>query len=323
MKKIITNPIANVPQRAKSHSFGWASAWADLLGADINHKCDTGINDAEILYIDHGANFGGTLNLFGGCTDDIVRKINAVAVHRNVVSLDHDMPNYGEQLRKRIGAKTTSQFVDDDWCDAVSKFCQSVPTYRMQDHAGLAKLPVIVGDSHSIAFSRKNEAIFRNDGMTLRRAIDTPVEELLRGYSPQMGQAVTLCFGSIDIRHHLLRPGADPINWHGYRELISKLVDQGYDVYACAPVPVEYEERRIPKTGYYKGTPFYGSREDRASLTQEIIGEIEYSVGPHNLIQPPHEWYTMCPEQYASEKMELSSSVHIAPPNYYRNHWGE
>ena len=323
MKKMMTNPIQNIAQMRKSHAKGWAMSWSELLDAEINHGCDTGINNAEILYIEHGVNFAGSLNMFGGATDEVIRRINAVAVHPNVVSLDHNMPNYGEILRKRINAKTTSHLVTQDWCDAISKFCKGVPSYSMVDKAWAAAKDVIIGDSHSIAFSRKDEAIFRNDGMTLRKAIGTPVAELLRGYEPEPGKSVTLCFGSIDIRHHLLRPGAEKIDWVGYKKLITELVDLGLDVYACAPVPVEYEGRKIPKTGMYKGTGFYGSQADRASLTQEIIGEIEYIVGPRQLIQPPHEWYTMCPEAYAKEKMEMSGSVHIAPPNYNRNHWGE
>jgi hypothetical protein len=42
------------------------------------------------------------------------------------------------------------------------------------------------------------------------------------------------------------------------------------DVWFAAPVPVEFEGRRIPKSGFYKKTPFYGSWKERWDLTNEF-----------------------------------------------------
>ena len=36
-----------------------------------------------------------------------------------VFSLDHEMPDWGEMLRKRIGNKTTTPFIAEKWCDEV------------------------------------------------------------------------------------------------------------------------------------------------------------------------------------------------------------
>jgi hypothetical protein len=93
------------------------------------------------------------------------------------------------------------------------------------------------------------------------------------------------------------------------------------DISFTTPVPVEYEDRRLPKTGYFKGTPFFGSRQDRLDLTYRIIEGLNKRKA--NVIMPPEEWYKMDGEKYAKTYMENSSSVHISPQYYRRNDWGK
>ena len=113
-------------------------------------------------------------------------------------------------------------------------------------------------------------------------------------------------------------------------EMIKEYVRQGQeiekeynaDVWYSAPVPVEYEGRKLPKTGYFKGTPFYGSREDRLALTLRFIDLLNKHSG-NKVVMPPSGWYSMDGEQYAKKYMENSSSVHISPEYYRRYGWGE
>jgi len=317
---VITNPISNVPINAKSHSHGWAQVWRDLLGATIDYKCTPKILNADKVYIEHGANFGGTLNLFGGATKDVYDKINLVCACKDIVSLDWDMPDYGAMLKKRIGANTTYEGITEEWCDQVSKRLSTVPSLKMED---LNNASITLGDSHSIAFSGPGHSVLRNDGKTLHGALKNGLDSLLRGCVPT--DSIYLSFGSIDIRHHLIRHGDNAVD-----DLVKEYIKQGteleakYDVpvYYAYPVPVEHEERRIPKTGYYKKTPFYGTQQERAELTKRFIGLIEDQSG-NMTIDPPSEWYTMDPKKYAETFMELGGSFHIAPPFYYRNNWGE
>ena len=319
MNNVITNPIANVPMNAKSHSHGWAQVWRDQLNATIDYKCTPKILNYDTVYIEHGANFGGTLNLFGGATKDVYDKINLVCACKNIVSLDWDMPDYGAMLKKRIGAKTTYEGITEDWCDQVSKRLSTVQSLKQEN---LDYASVTLGDSHSIAFSGVNHSVLRNDGKTLHGALKVGLESLLRGCVPT--DSIYLSFGSIDIRHHLLRHDTGAVD-----DLVKEYVKQGteleakYDVpvYYAYPVPVEYEERRIPKTGYYKKSPFYGTQQQRAELTKRFIDLLEDESG-NMTIDPPAEWYTMDPKKYAETFMELGGSFHIAPPFYYRNNWG-
>jgi hypothetical protein len=316
---VITNPISNVPVNEKSHVHGWTQVWRDQLGANIDHKCTAKILEADTVYLDHGANFGGTLNLFGGANEDVYIRLNRVAACENIVSLDHDMPDFGAMLKKRIGANTTYEGITEQWCDALSNRFSNVPSLKQED---LKYGSVTLGDSHSIAFSDINHRVLRNDGKTLHGSLKVGLEHMLRGVVPS--ETIHLCFGSIDIRHHFLRHSGFDLQSYikQYTDQGKQLEDKfGAKVKYAFPVPVEFEGRRIPKSGFYKGTAFYGSWQDRYDLTERFKDEL-YNYSDGSVVAPPSEWYTMDPEKYAKTFMEHGSSFHIAPPFYYRNNWG-
>ena len=319
MTSVITNPISNIPVNPKSHTHGWSQLWAEQLNADINNKCTPNVTLYNKVYIDHGANFGGTLNLFGGATKEVFDRINLVASCDNIVSLDWDMPDYGAMLKKRIGANTTYEGITEEWCDALSNRLKNVPSLKQED---LDYDSVTLGDSHTIAFSGHRHRVLRNDGKTLHGALKNGFESMLRGVAPT--GVINLCFGSIDIRHHICRHDD-----YDVADLVSRYIREGevlqskfgvQVLYSC-PVPVEWESRRIPKSGFFKGTPFYGSSADRRDVTMHFIDELDKQSNG-NIIIPPSDWYTMDGETYARTYMEHGSSFHIAPPFYYRNDWG-
>jgi len=315
---MITNPIANIPVNKKSHVYGWAKKWSDLLNEKIDHKCEL---NHEKTYIEHGANFSGTLNLFGGANEEVYNKIDKVILNSscpdNIFSLDHDMPDYGAMLKKRIGAKTTCPKITEEWCDKVSERCSKIKTIRMED---MATPGITVGDSHTIAFAASGDAIFRNDGKTLYGALNAGLKSFMRDVDVN-NRPVTFCFGSIDIRHHLCRHKKIDL-----RNMIERYIDQAYEITRdprfAVPVPVEYIDRKIPKSGFYKGEPYFGSWKERHDLTQQFI-ELLNEYRGNRVISPPEEWYMMDPERYAKNYMELSSSFHIAPPYYRSENWGQ
>jgi hypothetical protein len=329
MTGVITNPITNIPRLKSSHVLGWSQIWSDQLQAPIDHSCSPAILEKDVCYIEHGVNFGGTLNLFGGATKEIYDRINRLASHPFVVSLDIPMPDWGAQLKKRIGAATTYEAITAEWCDALSKNLQRVTTITQESLTlmtstlkGRAIEGLTVGDSHSPAFSQKNDAVFRTNGKTLYGCLKRGLQEEFRGVQP-FGE-VTFCLGNIDIRHHLLRHENCNLE-----ELIKEYVRQGTlieknygcSVSYCAPVPVEYEARRLPKTGYYKGTPFYGSREQRLQLTLQFV-ELLNKHSNGCVVSPPSEWYEMDGEKFAKTYMENGGSVHLSPEYYRRKDWG-
>lgn len=321
---VLTNPISNIPKLKNSHVLGWSQVWADQLNARIDHACSPAIGLDTTCYIEHGVNFGGTLNLFGGATKEIYDRINRVAAHPNVVSLDFDMPDWGDQLKKRIGAPTTYTGITEQWCDALSLRLSKVQSLKQQDLLQVSSKfdGISVGDSHTPAFSRLTDIVLRENGKTLYGTLKRGLITEFRGLKP-FGN-VTFCYGSIDVRHHILRHenfNLDDMLDEYVRQAVTIQKEHGCDISFTTPVPVEYEDRRLPKTGYFKGTPFYGSRQDRLDLTYRIIEGL--NKRKVNVIMPPEEWYKMDGEKYAKTYMENSSSVHISPQYYRRLDWGQ
>ena len=317
MSNVITNPISNIPVNVKSHVKGWSLVWQEALDAAIDHKCTPSILDFDTVYIDHGANYTpGTLNLFGGANDELFQKVNRVLACKHIVSLDCEMPQWGELLRKRIGAKTTSTNITEEWCDQVTKRLANVECLKQED---LSYDSLTIGDSHTIAFSKSNQCVLRNDGKTLFGSMRGGFSSLLRG--KERPKQIIYSFGSIDIRHHILRREGFDVD-----AFVSRYVEEGRkhadSTLFSYPVPVEFEGRKIPKTGFYKKTPFFGTEAERRELTEKFIAALHKYAGD-DVVAPPQEWYTMDSEQYAKTYMEFGSSFHIAPPFYHRKNWGQ
>jgi hypothetical protein len=319
----VFNPFSPVPISWKSHVRGWALHWASNLGSVQIALKGSDLSKADSLYLDHGVNFSGAMNLFGGVTDEIVGRIRQVVDQQgDLYSLDIPMPNYAEQLRKRIGQSTCSHQLS---IELIDRFEAKLATAKTLTQKGLSRQTVVIGDSHTTAFSPAKSTILRTNGQTLFGAlkndlIHSQLDSL--GYSPER---VCLVYGSIDIRHHIGRQDQPYAALESLCEDYAKAVrrvkaDWLCDVEVAAPVPVEHEERRIPQSGFYEGKAFSGSREERLSWTVSFISAMQkHGV---NVVSPPEDWYLMDGKHYADTHMELSSSVHIAPLSYRRFDWG-
>lgn len=327
MNAVITNPISNIPKLKNSHVHGWSQIWSEQLQAPIDHACSPAISGADVCYIEHGVNFGGSLNLFGGATKELFDRINRVAAHPNLISLDIPMPDWGEQLSKRLNAKTTYSGISSDWCSRISARLKNVKTLQQQQLPNFKPgffTGITVGDSHSPAYSSARDIVLRTNGRTLFGALKDGLINEFRGCTP-FGD-VTFCYGNIDIRHHLLRH--KDFDLKGF---IQEYVKQAFqirddfncNVYFAAPLPIEYEGRKLPKSGYYKGTPFYGSRDERAQLMNQFGNELKNQAGEQSVVHPPYNWYGLDPEKFAKVYMEHGSSVHLSPEYYRRKDWGE
>jgi hypothetical protein len=317
---MITNPFTPIPKSDKSHVRGWSEAWSQRLGAKIATKGDS-ISRFGNIYIDHGVNFSGPMNLFGGFNDDCVNRckeiMNEVSKGSKLFSLDIPMneANYVDQIEKRLGAKTTSKLVDFDFLNSLDSCLSSATTLTMDD-IGLDS--VILGDSHSVAYSTSRQAIKKINGKTLYSALYASLHDFIIDNNAQKYGDVTLCLGSIDIRFHSYGKDdyIESLSKAYAEQIISAQQSLGIKISPCAPVPVEHEERKLPKTGQYKGANFNGSRSERLDFTMRFIDRLMSYCCDFDVVIPPSHWYMMGGEEYAKEIMELSSSVHIAPKNY-------
>jgi hypothetical protein len=318
---MIYNPFTNIPKQPRSHVRGWALHWAECLGTTVA-GLDSRLDDHSTIYIEHGVNFGGVLNLFGGVTGQLVDRLDELVNYKgNLVSLDWPMPNYAHQLSLRIGQATCSPRLTQTLLDALEERLTRSITLTQRD---LSVDHVTIGDSHSTAFAPVQSSVLRTNGLTLHGALQKGHFIGQMGRLVHQPKRVTLACGSIDIRHHIGRQ-ADPKQallglCGNYSDLADFLADEyGVEVEIATPVPVEWEGRKIPQTGFYKKEPFSGTQAQRREWTQMFIDK----MCEHGLISPPQGWYSMDGKEYADTYMEPNSSVHIAPPFYRRNDWGQ
>lgn len=337
-KSVIACATNNIPKLARSHNLGWAKLWQRQLsspdmvvdGYDVTISHDGTIPvDASTVYVYPNVNGRPeVLNLFGGANQDTIDRVSEVAQwgrpkseRARKVMLDFHLP-VGELLRKRIGPKSCSELTTE-WCDFITgEFdgCdvltqEDVADWDMTDH-------LVIGDSHSLAWAPERCAVLRNDGKTLHGALTAGLDTFVTGInSDKMSsfEDVLLVFGSIDIRHHVIREGVSVV------DMVDRYVGAGFDfaerngvreIKFGAPVPVEFEGRRIAKSGWYKGSAFSGSMEQRAELTDRFIECLKSAAGEHRVVTPPSEWYAMDPEEYSKTIMESGPSFHVAPTHY-------
>ena len=304
---MITGTFNKIPRKKNSHGYGWARTWAENLNVGINHDADP----VEILYLDHGVNFGGSINLFGGFDDKLKHRVDNFLLADKVYSLDIDMPEYGNMLAKRKDCP------DKDWCARVQDKCDGAQTMLSTD---LDTDWLTIGDSHTAAFAPEGSMVIKTNGLTLNGMIKNNFQ-YVRDHMAKCNnlQGITLVFGNIDLRHHICRLGID------YRDMWIELKRFGdslpVPVEYAVPWPIEFEGRKLPKTGYYKGQPFWGSYYERSQALAGIIETMD--MISMNKIMYPNEWLMMNPEVYAKEKMEGTSSVHISPECYRRKEFDQ
>jgi hypothetical protein len=260
--------------------------------------------------VDHGAHFKGSLNLFGGYDEKLDRRIRNALKADVVWSLGIDMPDYAKMLSSRKDAPL-------DIIEPLRKWQAKAKTIRPTD---LEFDWVAVGDSHTMAVAPHKSMVVRENGKTLFGQVrdDFPfVRETLGACKNLRG--ITLCFGSVDLRHHICRVETD---WKEiYRALKSFGDSLDIEVEYALPFPVEFEGRKLPKSGWYKGQPFWGSQKERSGILTamwDFAEEIELHT-----VSYPKNWLQLDPEEYAQTRMEKPQSVHLSPTHYRRRNWGE
>ena len=260
--------------------------------------------------MDHGVNFGKKLNLFGGFKEDWRYRFEQIVQAKEVVSLDIDMPDYASMLevRKDVG--------DPKLIDSIREWQSKATTLRSID---LPFKHLTIGDSHAGAWAPYESCIVRTNGKTLNGQLTCDFSYVRDHLSlrPDL-ERLTLVFGNIDVRFHILRLNADWREmWKAYKAFGDSL---SMEVEYALPWPIEWEERKLPKIGQYRGQNFYGTQAQRARLVNDIVSFCD-EIGM-NVIHYPSEWRSMNSEEYAKTHMEKPQSVHLSPAFYRRLNWG-
>lgn len=313
MKKCLIGATHNISDGLYSHKSAWARMWAQQLGVELitgNKTLD--LSEYDVVYIDQGMEFAGSLNLFGGAVDVGWAK-RLMTIKGDIISLDQPLGDYGELGKSRLRA-CSDEWAAFDW-DALSELCKKATTLKQSDRK---TKKLCFGDSHSFsALPSLDYMACRNDGLTMFGAIKKGFSEWITPFGEIDSLVVYL--GNIDIRHHLCRQ-EDPVK--STKDLVDKLGEElkslGIkNIEIVAPLPIESEDRVLPKTGWYKGTPFAGSWVDRDIVMSTMISSMETLCknNGYSLFTWPESWYKMSPINFMS-MMEKPRSVHLAYANY-------
>lgn len=321
----VDDVLQSYTSRIYSHRSAWPRMQACMIqdsGRDVElafGDLDV-IREADAWWISHGMEFKDNYNLNGGWLPVHAERLRLMLEKgaTRIVSLEREMPDLVGLLRPRA-QKTEHDLSDIEWehlGDLVKNVATRthfdlVPNYRR----------VVLGDSHSIARYRSGSIVLRNDGLTLHGLVRRGVGKMLEDAGVNRPvEKLVIQAGNIDVRHHLGRL----LNYEkSIREMLDSLREQLVELFregmildaeVTAPWPIEHEGRKLPKTGYYKKTPFYGSWEERNKIRQLMTDMMLDKF--KNVKTWPDEWFKLDPEVYADRFMEKPRSVHLSPAFY-------
>jgi len=171
---------------------------------------------------------------------------------------------------------------------------------------------VMLGDSHMLNWYTPGATVLRNDGKTLHGALKDGIASYLPSHNID---ELMVCFGNIDVRHHLCRTSdstASAIDLANELERQLSLLPIN-KIIVVQPLPIENESRRLPKTGFYKGTPFYGTyaqRNEVRSILDDQLRVACHKNGWQYLEYPIY--FTNVLGELDFNVMEVPGSVHIS-----------
>ena len=351
---MIISPINNHANRLYSHRSAWGRMWGNCLGVPMGFNSDW--SNEDVVYLEHGMEWkvgAKSINYFLA-SEKQLRELTYENSQRVLVgkppkassweklaikarmfesfkgklySLDVDCPLYGTLLKTRIRDWVPDEFKNLDF-DRIDEVCKKALTVKQPELFG--RLGLTLGDSHALSAWNDCGYLCRNDGQTLNgaltRGFSTWIDEFTQSVSTL--KFLRTYFGNIDIRHHICRLSTDPAEQikttkdlvkRYFKELLA--VKQKYSIEiieVVGAIAIEDISRKLPKTGYYKGQPFWGSWDERDAVYREFnriaqglcerLEGFEFVSWPNNFINKAG--------QLDMQYMERPQSVHISPEHY-------
>ena len=331
MKAILNCPFIPVATRMASHRGAQGAMYADMIrqtGVYIDVNWSGKIEDHnqyDVMYVYHGNDWSGGMNVFGGVKGFpySFNTRNFSKFKGKVYSLAIDFPPYHEMIEERINkAKEKGGEIQDEWLDV-----DIANLKRMYETAETIKFPqrtrnLVIGDSHSICMYRPgwmiNSVPFKTLNGALNDGLHTYVETV---GSMALFDKVECYFGNIDIRHHLCRIDGDPIQntielADRYINAVESLLVKDVAIYEL--LPIEDESRKLPKSGYYKDKPFWGSWSQRNECRLAFRERLEEKASRARIIR----WVDNLINKQGQldfNYMEKPQSIHLS--REYYPHW--
>ena len=347
---MIISPINNHANRTYSHRTGWGRMWANCLDTKMGFNADW--SNEEKVYLEHGMEWkegAKSINYFLASEKQLRElaeenkqraadgkplkessweKLAAKArmfekFKGQLFSLDIDCPMYGTLLKTRVKPWVPDVFKNLNF-DKIDEVCKKATTIKQED---LKRDFLVLGDSHSLSAWHEDAALCRNDGQTLNGAINTGFDHWIKGF----GDIKTLrtYFGNIDIRHHVCRLFEDGDEQrNAIKDLVKryfKELERVKELYSIkeieivAALPIENISRKLPKTGYYKKKPYWGTWKERDYIANEfnfLCSMLCNRLNGYTFVEWPKEFKNEAGELDFAY-MERPQSVHISPEHYF------
>ena len=263
---------------------------------DVNPPPSTWGN-YDLLYICEGVNFvAGSFNVPGGPQPLHTEKMKAIADFKGELRYSNSIFDFNK-FNQRLKIEAT--FPET----------HRVSFYNTFLAHGLESRKAVIGDSHALSVWKPQHTLDFTAGRTLHGFLKRESVEQINNRFDE----VTLYFGNIDLRFHLMRQENPQ---QATADLFNRYVEFAKQLKKATLVellPVEHESRKIPGTGLYKKQPFFGTREERMQV-REIANEIINNSGLE-VIQWPTEWIDEDGTKML-DILEMKQSVHLRPKHY-------
>jgi hypothetical protein len=327
----------NISPKPSSHWASWPhlrrAQWAKALGktVTVNTEGLVPLDGVDELWLYHGMEWNEkakVLGLTGGLSAEVIKSFEHFLSFNGVVrSMDVEMPDFGQLIKARAD---WSKFTSEEFLDRLSSRCLELrwafPVVR--DPRGST---LVIGDSHAISVAHPGAMCARMDFKTLNGALTENLQKTIQSFIQGQGtspKTIVSYFGNIDVRHHLCRM-YPTINYrhHQVDVMVQRYMDQlslvrdstlGISgITVVAPLPIENESRVLPKTGYYKDKPFWGTwaerNETRSYMTSKML-ELAETYGIDVYLHPIN--YLNAQQELSFDVMEKPRSVHLSREFY-------
>lgn len=332
MKSLMAAPFIPISKNMSSHRAAQAVIYADQLKNNnipitVNmtmelYKSD--FNEYDTLYIYHGNDWSGSLNLFGGLYEfpHIYNTVNFSKFKGKVYSLNIKCPDYYSMLKHKFNLCKEKQkehlihplWNDLDW-DNLKRIINEAET--IDPNMLNITQSIVIGDSHAISLYRPGWMMNSVQYKTLYGALNIGLNKFLLNTFLKF-ENIDLYFGNIDIRHHLMRRDNPE---EATRLLVNRYFDQAAELNANVtiyePLPIENIKRSIPKTGWYKNQPYYGTWEQRDNIRNIFIDQcIQRSKDTNVKFYQWNNYMKNNKGELDFKYMETPKSVHLSREYY-------
>lgn len=324
----ITHLLSNITTRDGSHKGGWTrllKCQLKNLGYSNVKVLDNkdSLSQFDVIIFDLGAEYSGALNMFGGLDEKVFKRLNEIQAFKgSLFSWRNELPDITTLEGRRNNASSCDGFKSTpvSYLGGVRDVLSTTKVFNHTYHTD----SLLIGDSHTPSVWTPAFMIERRDGRTLQGMLQNKTIKKYVDLLEQAGCAIKhlqVHCSSIDIRHHVNR---DPNPSMYVVNLATGLLDQlmeigdATELIVTHTMGIEDESRELPKTGYFKGTPFAGSWEERnryREMFNAVMDELPKMDHETQVIKFPWHFFDES-GKLKFDVMERPQSVHLSPEFY-------